>query len=294
MKRIVVGYDGSSPADAALALAAARAGKDGEVVIVHSVTPATPPAEWWDARIYADIVEAANAAGRRMLVAARRTLEGDRQTVRTELASGPAAYALEAIAESTDADEIVVGSRGVGRISAVAVGSVSHSLLHLAKRPVVVAGKATDFAGPVVVGFDGSVPSRAALAYARAGLGARRLFVVCAAERVPGYLGDPYRQHALDAALGRARECADDARDWLGSEDGIEIEVLEGPPADALAHVAATRGASEIVVGSRGFGVVRGSLGSTSHELLRTAQAPVVVLPVAAVPSVLGPVAEVS
>ena len=39
--------------------------------------------------------------------------------------------------ESRDADEIVVGARGRGRIRAL-LGSVSHELLHIADRPVLV------------------------------------------------------------------------------------------------------------------------------------------------------------
>ena len=35
------------------------------------------------------------------------------------------------------ADEIVVGARGLGRVRAL-LGSVSHELLHVADRPVVV------------------------------------------------------------------------------------------------------------------------------------------------------------
>jgi nucleotide-binding universal stress UspA family protein len=41
-----------------------------------------------------------------------------------------------------DADEIVVGARGLGRVRAL-LGSVSHELLHIADRPVVVIPAAT-------------------------------------------------------------------------------------------------------------------------------------------------------
>lgn len=54
-----------------------------------------------------------------------------------ELVDGRPAEALARIAAARDADEIVVGSRGFGRLRA-ALGSVSHELLHDAPCPVVV------------------------------------------------------------------------------------------------------------------------------------------------------------
>src|SRR5215212_7501731 len=50
---------------------------------------------------------------------------------------GAPAEALAQLARETEAEEIVVGSRGTGRFAA-ALGSVSHALLAHADRPVVV------------------------------------------------------------------------------------------------------------------------------------------------------------
>jgi nucleotide-binding universal stress UspA family protein len=41
------------------------------------------------------------------------------------------------MSRARNADEIVVGARGLGRMRAL-LGSVSHELLHIADRPVVV------------------------------------------------------------------------------------------------------------------------------------------------------------
>ena len=62
-----------------------------------------------------------------------------------------------------------------------------------------------------------------------------------------------------------------------------ENSLLEGPAARALLSAADARNADEIVVGSRGFGPVRGALGSVSHALLRDADRVVVVVPDASV-----------
>ena len=55
----------------------------------------------------------------------------------TELIGGPPAEALAKVAQVRDAEEIVVGARGLGRVRAL-LGSVSHELLHIADRPVLV------------------------------------------------------------------------------------------------------------------------------------------------------------
>jgi nucleotide-binding universal stress UspA family protein len=51
---------------------------------------------------------------------------------------GQVAQTLSAAAEDLDADMIVVGSRGRSNVASLTLGSVSHKLLHLARRPVLV------------------------------------------------------------------------------------------------------------------------------------------------------------
>ena len=64
-----------------------------------------------------------------------------------------------------------------------------------------------------------------------------------------------------------------------------EVELIGGPPAQALADVARVRRADEIIIGARGLGRMRALLGSVSHELLFIADRPVTVIPSAAVES---------
>jgi nucleotide-binding universal stress UspA family protein len=51
---------------------------------------------------------------------------------------GQVAQALSAAADDLDADMIVVGSRGRSNVASLTLGSVSHKLLHLARRPMLV------------------------------------------------------------------------------------------------------------------------------------------------------------
>jgi nucleotide-binding universal stress UspA family protein len=123
--RVVVGYDGSEPARAAVAWAAERAGRAGKVWIVHSHAPGAPGLEGSEGKAVLDalVLEAGNAL-----------LDVDYQL---ELVAGDPAAALDTSAREHDADEIAIGSRGFGKVRAV-LGSVSHDLLHRADRPVLV------------------------------------------------------------------------------------------------------------------------------------------------------------
>jgi nucleotide-binding universal stress UspA family protein len=57
--------------------------------------------------------------------------------IRGDVGTRPAHEVLE-VAREVDADLIVVGSRGLGAISGLLLGSVAHRLLHIARCPVLV------------------------------------------------------------------------------------------------------------------------------------------------------------
>jgi nucleotide-binding universal stress UspA family protein len=58
--------------------------------------------------------------------------------VKAELLKGNPADEIVAFADTIDADLIVVGSRGHGAIASAVIGSVSRSVLHESRRPVLV------------------------------------------------------------------------------------------------------------------------------------------------------------
>lgn len=129
---IVVGYDGSPAAQAAIDYALTQTAAGGQVVAVHAYTPAPDWLGWPD---YDRVVAAHQQHGRALLDELERRWSASR--LETSLLEGVPARALIAAAQARDADEIAVGSRGLSPLRG-ALGSVSHALLHEADRPVVV------------------------------------------------------------------------------------------------------------------------------------------------------------
>ena len=131
-RTLVVGYDGSEAARRALDYAVQRV-NGGKLFLVAAVVP---PPEWMGAPGWQQILDEEHERGRQLLEdAVERMPEGVDYS--TELIDGPAADAIVNVAAARHADEIVVGSRGLGRVRAV-LGSVSHDVLHMSDKPVVV------------------------------------------------------------------------------------------------------------------------------------------------------------
>lgn len=135
-RRIVVGYDGSPAARAALAQAADRAGDNGHVYVVHAYTV---PAEWVGAPSYQSMLDAELERAKSQIEGLEEKSGVDFHGVdwEIELIGGHPASAIADVAAVREADEIVVGTRGFGRGRAL-LGSVAHELIHLAECPVTV------------------------------------------------------------------------------------------------------------------------------------------------------------
>ncbi len=131
---IVVGYDGCPASRAALALAAERAG-GRPIFIVHAFDA---PADFWGGEHQQEILDRALSRGEQLLANVAETEPRlAAAQFSTELIPGSPAEVLATVAEVRNANEIIVGTRGFGRVRAV-VGSVAHELLHVAPCPVTV------------------------------------------------------------------------------------------------------------------------------------------------------------
>jgi nucleotide-binding universal stress UspA family protein len=206
-----------------------------------------------------------------------------------QLATGPASAVL--VEASYDASSVVVGSRGLDRLSEFIVGSTSFAVATHAPVPVVVvrppsAGDPGEQAGRVVVGVDGSDSAAEALGFAFEEAELRHVGLTAVRawhwpfyeERLP--LDSPAcneAEHAVDeterAALGES------VGPWKERHPDVDVRerIFHARPVDALAF--AGQGSELLVVGSRGRGGFRSLLlGSTSHGLLHHASGPVAVV----------------
>jgi nucleotide-binding universal stress UspA family protein len=137
----------------------------------------------------------------------------------------------------------------------------------------------------VIVGCDGSPNSRHAVDVAEDRAGPTgTVLAVHVLPPAPSHLGTPYYEHAVEESHRRGSEILRQLRDERTSGARLETELVHGTPAEALARLARSRKANEIVIGSRGLGRWRSLVeSSVSHKLLRLADRPVLVVPSRAV-----------
>jgi nucleotide-binding universal stress UspA family protein len=183
-----------------------------------------------------------------------------------------------------DAELTVVGSRGAGTLSSLLLGSVSHSVAHRSRCPVVLVpdGCVIGMVQRVVVGTDGSPPAQRAVQWAadEAARWNAELVVVHAWEYP--YLGKLYAGR-LPAHLmeSDAADLLATVVDGLGAERGtataIHSRLVCGSASSALSNEA--RDGDLLVVGARGRGVLGSALlGSVSNRVIHHAHCPVVVV----------------
>jgi nucleotide-binding universal stress UspA family protein len=134
--RVIVGVDGSSHADLALSWACGRAENCGDTV--RAVCAWAPGASGEDWAPPPDVKAEGQRYAEQVL---RETVErvGKNHpavTLETAVVEGPPARVL--VEMSSDADLLVVGTRGRGGFTGLLLGSVSQQCLHHARCPVTV------------------------------------------------------------------------------------------------------------------------------------------------------------
>ncbi|SCF12620.1 Nucleotide-binding universal stress protein, UspA family [Micromonospora viridifaciens] len=279
---VVVGVDGSEPALRAVRLAAAEAARRHRPLrVVHGfiwpllrVPPAPPAPPGGGLRHQAEELVAA------AVTEAESAAPGVR--VSGEIIDGEAAAVL--LGESPTAAMIVLGDRGLGGFAALVVGSVAIQVAAHADCPVLVARGAQRTVGPVVVGVDGSAPSRAAVEFAaeEAAVRGTRLHAVHAYTHPHSTGPGDMQPLVYEESLLRDEEnrVLTDALTGLADRHPqvpLTREVVHGRPVGVLTEAART--AQLMVVGGHGRGALSGLLlGSVSQGVLHHADCPVAVV----------------
>jgi nucleotide-binding universal stress UspA family protein len=215
----------------------------------------------------------------------------ERGVDRVETAVEVGSPAAVMVRESTQAELVVLGSRGRGDVATAVLGSVMVAVTSHAKSPVVVVRPGAlarlDAERGVVVGIDGSHNAGHAVAFA-ADMASRTgaPLVVMSAWHLPhgGPLGAVWSLTGKDdnrlRAEALAREPVDGVVQKLRATHPqvmVTGRVVEGDPGSVLAQ--ASRRSGLVVVGSRGVGGFRGLLlGSVSHHVVHDATCPVAVV----------------
>ena len=133
--RVVVGFDGSPASHVALSRGIQRAGPGGMLYLVHAWEV---PEAWRGRGKFQPYVDRALDQAEAVMESAAEAHPGLKDIAwERELVGGPPAKAIADVAEVRRADEIILGTRGFGRVRAL-LGSVAHELIHLAPCPVTV------------------------------------------------------------------------------------------------------------------------------------------------------------
>ena len=130
---VVVGYDGSDCAKAALRVAVEVGRAYGERVTIafgYDVSPVGGQDH--------DYLEALRELGTKRLQEAQALVGDDAGQVDAVIVEEAPAKALVQLADERDARVIVVGTRGERPLTGALLGSTPHKLLHLSDRPVLV------------------------------------------------------------------------------------------------------------------------------------------------------------
>ncbi len=287
IRNILLATDGSAGAHRALTAAAdlsRRSGAALHLVTAYEFAPSSvlayapyigPESAWdafeTDARKLLD-----NERGR--LTALGASVDG------MYVARDPAFNAVMDVAQTVDADLVVVGSRELDALRRTLVGSVSEHVVHSVHRPVlVVRGAASWPPAQILVGFDGSEGARGAALFAAT---IAHLYDDSSIELVHAA---PPMSAAANAYLDPDDELEMEQRSLQQFAASLELvagrtvgtAAAVGDAADALVACAKERpGASLIAVGTRGLGPVRRMLlGSVSTRLLHTSHGTLLVVP---------------
>ncbi|MFD5480447.1 universal stress protein [Streptomyces hawaiiensis] len=287
---ITAGVDGSQESLAALGWAAREAvRRDRPLRVVHAWR--AQPQEALEAGIEGDADSQAEWVHSAVTEAVGTVTERHPDlAVTTDVIEGPVADTL--VAAAADAETLVLGSRGHGRILGFLLGSVGQQVIAAAIRPVVLVRAddqpSSEAAGrEIVVGQQGDPEDSAdALRFAFETAAARgaTVRVVRAWNLPPVFAYSPGSLKLLDEAGGlepyEKKSLAAAVRPWRERFPDVRVEehVEMGSASQVLLSVAGT--AQLMVVGRRVHRTAVGArIGSVAHGMLHHADCPVAVVP---------------
>lgn len=139
MKAILVPVDGSDSSVRAVKFAM-QAVADSDGAVLHLLTVQPPIVSGNVTRFFsADAInEYYQDEGQKALVAAKAVLDGVSAPYHEAIEVGPVAQTIATFAKNKGCDMIVMGTRGLGSVGSLVLGSVTTKVLHLTDIPVTL------------------------------------------------------------------------------------------------------------------------------------------------------------
>lgn len=290
IETVVAATDFSEPAEVGLAWAAQAARTHGaRLLVVHAVAPPMPVADFAAPPLTID-EELRDAAEKRLhaLLEAEPLAGLGAEAV---LRDGPPAQAVLDVADERGADLVVVGTRGLTGFRHMLLGSTAERIVQRAKMPVLSVHpgdpQPTHPPRTILVPTDFSEDAGAALASAReclalAGAGTR--VILLHVYHVPA----EYRSYGPSSTFvklsedlsrrfcERLDELAGPLREPQEADHEVEVECVQGIPAEVIVRRAEELGADLIAMGTHGrSGMAHLLLGSTAERVVQHAKCPV-------------------
>ncbi|KUL23471.1 universal stress protein [Actinoplanes awajinensis] len=280
---VVIAADGTDASRSATVWAAAEAARRGQLLQVLHVLDwewSTARYEFSNDRFDADRRHADGIVAQAARVA--REAVPAIEVVSDVLVGDPAA---QLVAASESAALMVLGDRGRGGFAGLRLGSVSQRVATHARCPVaVIRGGLRSAEALVVAGVDDSAAAGGVLDAAFTAADQRHARLLLVHSSLPPFRG--YHGH-LSAAESHTPDHDTAARDllahqaapWQARFPAVAVDLLVSHLGPAAALVGAARDAELVIAGSRGHGVLAGTLlGSTGLQLLHYADCPVLII----------------
>jgi nucleotide-binding universal stress UspA family protein len=142
VKKILVATDGSEHSDKTIREAIKVAGSLETEVTVVNVLEEPPSMPYTYALTPSDlvkkIIESHNESSKQILAQAEKSFKENGIIVKTVSAKGHPAEEICKLAEKGKYDLVIIGSRGLGRLQEMFLGSVSNKVAHCVKSHVMV------------------------------------------------------------------------------------------------------------------------------------------------------------
>jgi len=134
--KIMFATDGSEYSTKALKVVIDLAKKySAQVFVAHAYPPVS---DFLGEPIYDDLVSRRVVTGNEIIDTVAKALDKEGVKYVRELIAGPPAEAIIKIAETRKCGLIVIGARGLGELTGLLVGSVSHRVVQHAHCPVMI------------------------------------------------------------------------------------------------------------------------------------------------------------